>query len=1135
MTHLPQIRCADLQALFIDPPAGYGEVPFYWWVGEKLTKERLLWQLEQLLPSRPSGLQVNYAHTDQGGNSFGLTIKSDPPLFSEAWWELFIWWAGKCNERGIAVSLSDYTLGIVGQGWWMDEILDEAPEMTGRTLEYIEYTVAGSEPFTAVLPENILSVVAYGQREQIDLSGQVNGTQLCWTPPPGSWRIVAVYYHINVNSVDPLHPKLGEMVIARFFQKFEDRMPGTAGQGLNFFFSDELTFGVKGKLWTNGFENAFSQAKGYDLLPLLPGLFVDIGKLTIKVRLDFYDVMTKLTEEAYFKPLFDWHQQRGMIYGCDHGGRGFDVQEFGDYFRTQSWMSGPGCDQPRLEDNVVKNKVASSIAHLYRRPRVWLEGYHSSGWGTSSADITRATFENFVSGQNLLSLHGLYYSTYGGWWEWAPPCNHFRMPYWAHMPVWMRWLRRISYLMSQGVHRCDVAIVYPVETAQAELDPEGAAKTAFAVGTALFDQGLDFDFIDSDSLARCEVVDRQLRVSGESYKVLILPAMTAVRYSTIEKMREFHNDGGLVIALETLPVASDRAGADDRQMQEELDAIFRSPGCRGIFCANADSVQLEEIITQAIQRDFIPSASCRVNHRKIDDHDVFMITNATEGMECDFRAAGKAQLWDPWQGTMSDLPVIAANDGYTRLQLPLGEEEAQFVVFSVGQAKQKTKITVEQEEMLLDGDWEFELQPTLDNRWGDFRLPPAAGLIGAEARRFQYGEGETLDQVEAWRPVTYGMGVYFLQTGPLTENSDPDLAPWRDYEFSWREGVPDDPGHQGYHGLKGQVADEFLVWGKPVQGSTEVIYKPERSPDECHYFRTSIWSEVPQTARLAICGNPPDKIWLNNREMGDFDKPVELKPGANPVQLRYRGSGRGAVVPLLNDAPEKYRQNIPLAMNWYQRPGVIPFDVKYGKRSIGWYKFIAPPGLRGMKFACKGKLSAWINGEVLYYKNNGIALDKIIPEPVEVIFRIEHVQGVYAGAVFDLPVELDCGPGKITLGDWSKIGVLEAYSGGAWYRQTICLTREQIRDQMILDLGQVVSSAEIRVNGQLAGVKLAPPWRMDIASLLIPGENRLEILVFNTLANHYLTIPTRYRGDPTSGLIAPVKLRPMFKTSRANY
>lgn len=88
-----------------------------------------------------------------------------------------------------------------------------------------------------------------------------------------------------------------------------------------------------------------------------------------------------------------------MLFGCDHGGRGTDVVGIGDYFRTQRWMSGPGCDQPDLARDIVKNKVASSIAHLYERPRTWLEGYHSSGRGTSSAQIADATFANFGWGR----------------------------------------------------------------------------------------------------------------------------------------------------------------------------------------------------------------------------------------------------------------------------------------------------------------------------------------------------------------------------------------------------------------------------------------------------------------------------------------------------------------------------------------------------------------------------------------------------------------------------------------------------------------------------------------------------------------------------------------------------------------
>ena len=59
------------------------------------------------------------------------------------------------------------------------------------------------------------------------------------------------------------------------------------------------------------------------------------------------------------------------------------------------------------------------------------------------AQVVDATWRNFAQGQNLLTLHGLYYSTYGGWWEWAPPCNHFRMPYWAHMGEFLGAVERL--------------------------------------------------------------------------------------------------------------------------------------------------------------------------------------------------------------------------------------------------------------------------------------------------------------------------------------------------------------------------------------------------------------------------------------------------------------------------------------------------------------------------------------------------------------------------------------------------------------------------------------------------------------------------------------------------------------------
>ena len=76
----------------------------------------------------------------------------------------------------------------------------------------------------------------------------------------------------------------------------------------------------------------------------------------------------------------------------------------------------------------------------------------------------------------------------------------------------------------------------------------------------------------------------------------------------------------------------------------------------------------------------------------------------------------------------------------------------------------------------------------------------------------------------------------------------------------------------------------------------------------------------------------------------------------------------------------------------------------------------------------------------------------------------------------------------------------------------------------VLDLGELVSSARVTVNGVDAGTRLAPPFRFDIAPLLKPGTNTVEVRVANTSANFYLTTPTTYGGSTVSGLIGPVRI-----------
>lgn len=1188
----------DALAGFRYPPEGYGEVAFYWWVGERLDRNRLEWQLHQLKDHHITALQINYAHGDVGGLSYGLTYPSDPPLFSEEWWELFNWFAQKAGEYGIAVSLSDYTLCTPGQGSYADEILSKNPDLAGSILKHWSWNVDENLSLWK-LPAHTLSVMAVREdegspAEAINLSSYVQGESLQWTKPEGYWRITAVYLEARPMSIDPTHPCSGELVIEHFFKRFEHRLQNVPGARLGFFFSDELDFGLKGFIWSEKLRYAFILHKGYDPLPELAALFVDIGPRTTKIRLDYGDVMVGMSEDHYFKPVFNWHESRGLIYGCDHGGRGKNPIEFGDYFRTQRWNQGPGCDQPNLECDLIKNKVASSIAHLYERPRTWLEGFYGSGWGTTTAELADAIFRNFVSGHNLLTLHGLYYTTYGGWWEWAPPCNHFRMPYWKHMQSLMECTERLSYLLSQGHHVCDIAVIYPVASLEAGIYGDLALTTAFEAADSLYKQGIDFDFIDHQSMERANVDQGRLTVAGESYKVLVLPAMRALRQTTLRKALEFFCSGGIVIAIGSLPEASDRAGSSDPELNKMVRQLFGwtaveatenggnltnrhlSGGLAKTVWHWKDAVQ---VIEEAFPRDFYcegtpdtPEAFPYIQHRKIGQRDLYAVYNVPRGTECFFRCHGSVEIWNPWDGSNTPVSAQRVDPKGTWICLPMDQKEIQLVVFTPDPEALTSRIIsvpITQREkkpsriLPLVNDWFFLLRPTMDNQFGDFRQPVSDTVIGAEVRilRFAWEKDKTaaadwhypkLDD-SSWQPMELGNGPFFWKLGPLplekctkeqehlwaTLDQPPckiQGAPehWTLYEFSTRYGIAGDPGHQGYHGLKGNVSDAFLTWGRPVPTLTGMRYEPEEA-GEVYYFWSTVVSLESQYVKLHLSEQRPDRIWLNGIPIQSADNNLWLNAGHNILLARYIGTGRGYLM-FDTAANANHTQTLPLAMSWYNQAAFLSFDALPQRGEMAcWYRFTAPPGLKSLELTAHGQIEVWIDGNVCQVKPIGqrdegaTRYQVTLTEPVlpisTVAIRLIPSRGFYAGAAIPEPIQFQCFEGLIKLGDWSEIDGLRCYSGEAIYRKHIHWQPKSSPERVVLQLGNISSTAAISINGRHVRTLLQPPWDVDLTQYFQhPGDYAIEVSVCNTLANHYATIPTRYGGETVSGLLGPVAL-----------
>lgn len=1194
----------SLQDHFRQPPPEYGPVPFYWWAGETLDRARVAWQLDQLCRQGVRRTVVSYPHLPDGDCDLG-----DPPLFSPEWWDFFRWFLGACRVRGMTVGFQDYNL--------MEPVLAgigrETPGMQGGQLSCVVVSANDGEMVTlGVEPVGrTIGAWAYPARDgvaepagAVDLSRDVIDGNLAWQAPPDEWLVALVF--VREAPFDPMHPEAGRKAIERFFAPFERECGTELGATLDLFFQDELDFGGRMPFWSGVLLEEFRRRSGYDAAPWLPALWHDLGPMTEKFRLDYADVVVACISERFFEPVFRWHEERGILFGHDNCGRGRIAEgraHYGDYFRTMRWFSAPGCDDPKLDGaRAFKGlKVNSSIAHLYRRPRVWVEAFHSSGWGTTPADVVAAINEDFASGATVVNLHGLYYSTRGGWWEWAPPDFHFRQPYWRHGAALNDYFTRVCWLLSQGVHRCDVAIIYPLAALDAE--PANPARSgvvahmgnepisngesasprpeeaAFGIGRHLFDHACDFDFIDFESLARAEASNGKLMVADASYRVLILPAMKAVRMSMVEKARDFVHAGGLVIAFGCLPSASDSQGRDDANLKLLLEEIFgfaddsknhvkcHRGGGMAMFLRSGYPTVLDAI-SGTIERDVTTSVPIQVLHRHFKERDVFFVFNPsgeTVTAEIRFRCEGGFDQWDAWTAEVT--PHSCSN----ALRANFGPHEARIFVSNHEPRAQEPpdrKAAQVIRTQVLDGPWESLVVPVLDNHFGDFSLPATPGVMGPQARRFRYrdetahGEDWVCPDFDdsSWSETTFSFGPQLECSGPFPPETDfaeieksllagGGAVEWRPYVVSRRWGIEKDPfltdWLSGPHGLKGIVPDEFLDFHSDTVGTVWYLRAKVVARDAGEHTLVSgarcayqVWlnGEPAAVQAKGLCPGFHAPWNIPHYECDPVETRVTLREGANDLLVKLvQPVGQRTRAFVAFDPPRPDPGN--LALRWFTVDGLPrPCLLAGAERRAIRFRFMSPPGLREILFVSRGRARLWVGGEeitatpiaslpggCIRYR---ALIESSVAEQQVLALRVEAPADSHAGDALPEPVAFTCGVGVILAGDWCTQG-LATYSGAVEYKRNVFLTEIVPGQSVHLDLGALSATAAVRVNGLTAATLVTPPWRCDLTPFLQPGGNTLSITVANTLANHYsVGIPTPYAfvNQTPSGLFGPVTL-----------
>ena len=933
----------------------------WWWGGERVELGRLRWQMEQLVAGGVYNVVI--LNIAPGGPGRGKDA-DDPPFLSEGGWDLFLGVCAEAKKLGMKI-------------WYDDEIKfyganfqgpESAEDKRSRGKMLSSLTVDADQSSEAEFPPLAEPLAAFvtdldekgepqGPPREVAMEGRV---VRCKTS--GRHRLRLVY--AAPFGFDFFHRESCDLIRSRIHGEFERRAGHYLGNVIAGSFQDELPHMPT---WGHDFARQFRERAGYDLRPLLWALCEGETEEAQRIRLEYQRVRNILLEEAFFRPGYDWHQKHGMLCGFDqatNSRRGYpvdSVHQYANYLRTHRWYGAPGCDHHG------EARIHSSLAQHYGHRRVWLEAFHSSGWGGTLEETFDWLLPWWLGGSNLYDPHAVYYSTRGGWWEWAPPSTCWRQPYWRHYKHFATAVSRVGALLAESVHSCEIAVLHPTTTVQAFLTEEGPLPAAQAAENtyrallgemhwrdpkagALDRQRLDFNVLDDESLQQSELHEGRMVAGSASYTTLLLPACVVLEEATVHQLARFIKAGGKVIAVNAAPVAPELKSYFDSHPAvsiEKLSEVMKDvpqviTGPMPMRCLRAGDVHLAFVPLAH------PSATIQENGAKEwwagGTKYTFDPARYQRPMSVTIhKSPVSVELWDPVSGKRF-VPVTKPVKEGTLVDLPEDVAPGLFVVWTAGSETAATDLPDWTNQLELSPQWQSILEPTLDNRFGDLSWPAHEGSPPVQTWYFKHRQqgGNTSEWPKGSYEIVHAtFGPQGWWRGPVAEA---DLQPnrqgegWRPAIYSLSRGIDRDRAYAWAIGPSGHVPQEFLDFGLMKKG-------------EAAQFITSVWQDAPCKIHLAIGAPGRKTIRVNGRVSVETTRghlwmhPVELQAGWNQIEWQFIAdeNGRaGCYWALVTNPSQFHRPEFMTSVDAPQpdsslvftRDFELPFDAENGEVQI---------------------------------------------------------------------------------------------------------------------------------------------------------------------------------------------------------
>ncbi len=648
-------------------------------------------------------------------------------------------WLGPGWYRDLEICLDaakqhDLKMWIFDERWWPSgEVADRVPPRFGsKYLEVVTSEVSGPGEVTLALPsENRVAVLAGRINEQgveastlIDLTDSAGDLELCWTTPPGEWKVLAFTWRFNERRrggplVDGASQDAVDWYLETVYQPHYDRFSDDFGETIvGYFYDEPETHGD----W------------GTEVIPMLEERGVDwkaalvawmdqlAGEDQVAYRYQYRYALAEAWGRTLYGGIDDWCRDHGVQsigHFLEHRNTHLSTHACaGDMFQLQKYSSMGGIDavfdqfvmgrrEARDAPTWQTPKLGSSISHAYGKENdlAMVEIFGARGQDLSYREMKWWTDHMHVSGINFHIPHA--FNPRSPYDRDCPPYfyNNGEEPRWPLYRVYADYTSRLSLMLSGGRHLCPVAFLYLGQSYH-----EGEAITPDGLTTAMQDALIDCDWLPYEVFERDTwFFGPMLCLRQEAYQALVVPAVEVIPPASLERALEFLEAGGVVIGYGIRPTRSATPGIPASRVEELGQAIWGEAGTPGTgVCRTSEaggrSYFLPAEVTPEMVTEVFRDAGVllalevlsgdtegllHVLHRMKDGRDVFFLCNQQhEGPAKRFELRThpfgeyhELEIWDPLRNELTSIPWRSDPDGSVVFSLELQPLESVLVVF----------------------------------------------------------------------------------------------------------------------------------------------------------------------------------------------------------------------------------------------------------------------------------------------------------------------------------------------------------------------------------------------------------------------------------------------------------------------